>query len=326
MHNGGGDPRTEDWRSFVIFLWPLATGEYYSQWREPYEAEDPHCDHITESGYHLDVRVVNDCLMSTELNLLCLAGVPMRQIPLGCKSLFGYPSRHFRICDIWPSIHTFPKSLLSCMPLRNWSPSPFWAHLQQGRTNYSLKSMPHLLDWPRLRLVTAKDPKLTICITYFTCTLNLELDQVATLGIVDIASSHEIWKNFIGSGIHLQELKLDLITTSSVDYLLSYSGLKKLRLTVTGLESDNRERADLFFNKCLVNHADTLEEFILIACKEGPWNFCSNNSRSIAKCTKLKFLAMNLFLETSPPHWDFCYADVVVSRSLTMFCCPITLS
>ena len=154
----------------------------------------------------------------------------------------------------------------------------------------------------------------------------MELDQVATLGIVDIASSHEIWKNFIGSGIHLQELKLDLITTSSVDYLLSYSGLKKLRLTVTGLESDNRERADLFFNKCLVNHADTLEELILIACEEGPWNFCSNNSRSIAKCTKLKFLAMNLFLETSPRHWDFCYADVVVSRSLTMFCCPITLS
>ena len=194
---------------------------------------------------------------------------------------------------------------------------------------YNDKSPPRRLRHLGLDFCFVRLDKVTLPHLRHLTSLNLRLDQVGqdvTPGIVDIASSpDEIWKNFIGFGIHLQELKLYLIATSLIDYLLSYSGLKKLHLTVTDSESDNREQADLFFNKCLVNHADTLEELILIACEEGPWNFCSNNSRSIAKCTKLKFLALNLFLETRPPHWDFCYADVVVSRSLTMFCCPITL-
>jgi len=113
----------------------------------------------------------------------------------------------------------------------------------------------------------------------------------------------------MGSGIHLEELRHDVITMSLIDYLSSYSGLKKLHLMDSG--SYNREHwvtVDAFFKKSLVNHVDTLEKLTLISRGKSPWNFCSNNSMSIAKCTKLKCLAMTV-LFTMPD------GNPVVSRS-----------
>ena len=151
------------------------------------------------------------------------------------------------------------------------------------------KSPPHRLRYLGLEACFVRLGKVTL--PHLRHLKSLKLDLFFPIPYPD-----ELWRTFTGSGIHLEELKHDSITMSLIDYLSSYSGLKKLRLTVSG--SDNRESwaaADPFFNKCLGNHVDTLEELSLITRCEGPWTFCSNNSMSIAKCTKLKFLAMNMF-------------------------------
>ena len=104
---------------------------------------------------------------------------------------------------------------------------------------------------------------------------------------------------------------------SLIDYLSSHCGPKKLHLTISKDDSNAWAAAPPFFNKSLVNLVDALEELTLIARFESPWNFCSYNSTSIGKCTKLKYLAMNVVLqlgeETIPTQWELPDDNVVVS-------------
>ena len=189
------------------------------------------------------------------------------------------------------------------------------------------KSPPYRLRHLGLDSCFVRLDKVTLPHLRHLTSLNLGIAFNEPLLAPNVASSpDEIWRNFIGSGIHLEELRHDSITMSLIDYLSSYSGLKKLRLTFETW-SDNRKHwaaADPFFNKCLVNHVDTLEELAIVAHYESPWNFCSNNSMSIAKCTKLKLLTMNIYLElgeeTNSTQWELPDNNVVVSHgSLTMF-------
>ena len=178
------------------------------------------------------------------------------------------------------------------------------------------KSPPLQLRHLGLHSCSVRLDKVTLWHLRHLTSLNLKSNYVSP-GFAN--SAGEFWRHFIGSGIHLQELKHDFITTSLIDYLSSYSGLKKLRLTVD--ESDEcLAVADPFFNTCLLNHVDTLEELILIAHSVSSWNFCSNNSRGISKCAKLKLLAMTVPLYLGEEtQWEFRDDNVVVSRILTMF-------
>ena len=176
------------------------------------------------------------------------------------------------------------------------------------------KSPPHRLRHLGLDSYFVRLDKDTLSHLRHLTSLNLELFTTSLAGIA--SSPDEIWRTFMGSGIHLEELRHDVITMSLIDYLSSYSGLKKLHLMDSG--SDNWVTADPFFKKCLVvNHVDTLEKLTLMAGGKGPWNFCSNNSMSITKCTKLKCLAMTVFLGGTITMTD---DNLVVSRSsLTFF-------
>ncbi len=113
---------------------------------------------------------------------------------------------------------------------------------------------------------------------------------------LDASSPSDIWKAFVASGIHLQELEHDTITNSLLDYLLTYSGLKKLCLTYLG--SDELILAQTytrFFTDVLPNHQETLEELKLTPRFECQWCFGINNSFTVAKCTKLKHLSACVF-------------------------------
>ena len=240
-----------------------------------------------------------------ELESISISGTPRTG-----TDLFHKLARLYASSPRLTSVELFPSRISKISNL----------HFVFGKCNK--RSPPHRLRHLGLHSCFFRLDKVTLPHLRYLKSLDLELSYIDTFReprVAGVASSpDEIWRTFLGSGIHLEELKHDLIPMSLIDYLSSYSGLKKLRLMV---ESDNRNclaAANPFFNKCLTNHVDTLEELILIARHEGPWTFCSDNSKSIAKCTRLKLLAMNVSLdlgkETSSTQWELPDDNVVVSH------------
>jgi len=106
----------------------------------------------------------------------------------------------------------------------------------------------------------------------------------------------DIWSTFIGSGIQLEELVHNSTNPSLIDYLSSYSGLRKLELSVTPFAdaASSDEAATRFFNGVLSRHLETLESLRLEAYCEDEWCFTSRNAGLISQCTKLNHLLMSV--------------------------------
>ena len=141
----------------------------------------------------------------------------------------------------------------------------------------------------------------------------------------------DIWSTFIGSGIQLEELVHNTTTNSLIDYLSSYSGLKKLKLTVS-LFTDapsSDEAATRFFDNVLSRHVETLESLSLEAYYEGEWCFTLRNAGLISQCTKLNHLLMSTFVPFQPKaeddefDTDVPYPNIVVSISFKAPVSPI---
>ena len=120
-------------------------------------------------------------------------------------------------------------------------------------------------------------------------------------GLDSCAHPRDIWSTFIGSGIQLEELVHNTTTTSLIDYLSSYSGLKKLKLSVSQFTnaSSSDEAATRFFNDVLPRHVETLESLSLEAYYEGEWCFTSRNTGVIKRCTKLNRLLISVVSKKS---------------------------
>jgi hypothetical protein len=86
------------------------------------------------------------------------------------------------------------------------------------------------------------------------------------------------------------------------DYLSSFSGLKKLELSIPTFDSQAFSEASAvkFWSESFPNHIDTLQDFSLRACFEGQWCFGRRNQSLIAMCTKLEQLTMSLLLDDIP--------------------------
>ena len=106
----------------------------------------------------------------------------------------------------------------------------------------------------------------------------------------------DIWSTFIGSGIQLEELVHNSMTVSLIDYLSSYSGLKKLKLSVSAFTdaSSSNKAATRFFNNVLSRHVETLESLSLDAWYEDEWCFTPRNAGMVSQCTKLNHLLMSI--------------------------------
>jgi len=108
------------------------------------------------------------------------------------------------------------------------------------------------------------------------------------------SSLDDIWKTLKSSKIHLEDLTLDVVVPSFLEYLASYSGLKKLQVTaggfLDGIISDST--AKQFFSAPLTNHIQSLEDLGIIAPFEGSWCFGPCNLAVISRCTNLKKLRM----------------------------------
>jgi hypothetical protein len=88
-----------------------------------------------------------------------------------------------------------------------------------------------------------------------------------------------------------------VVTDSLIDYLSSYSGVKKLDLKVNGFldQEASDEAAGKFFNRALPRHAENLEVMNLEARYESAWCYSTHNSMLIQKCVKLRYLSLGLF-------------------------------
>ena len=111
-------------------------------------------------------------------------------------------------------------------------------------------------------------------------------------------SSHpdEIWAILKTTNVHLNGIDVNHISTTLLDYISSYSGLKKLRLAHIDLET--QEQSDLaanqFYKLCLGKHASSLEELIVIPVYEGGWCLGDQALVVISLCKKLKILEGSL--------------------------------
>ena len=122
------------------------------------------------------------------------------------------------------------------------------------------------------------------------------LRQLTSLELICVQYTPYPWSTFIGSGIQLEELVHNTITDSLIDYLSSYSGLKKLWLSVSPFmdTSPSDQAATRFFNNVLSRHVETLESLSVKAYYEGEWCFTSQNAGVISQCTKLNHLLMGI--------------------------------
>jgi hypothetical protein len=109
----------------------------------------------------------------------------------------------------------------------------------------------------------------------------------------------EIWAILKTTDVRLIGIDVNHITTTLLDYISSYSGLKKLRLAPMNFETQEESNlaADQFYNLCLGKHTSSLEELMVIARHEGGWCLGDQALVVISLCKKLKILEGSLVSE-----------------------------
>jgi hypothetical protein len=144
------------------------------------------------------------------------------------------------------------------------------------------------------------------------------LKSLVSLTIVDIFSPYdetteyqgseslvpEIWSTLRLEKIHLQELITDDAQPALVEYLKSFSGLRRLRLIRTSSESTppwvyNR-LAIHFYEQGLENHISFLDSLEVRSSYEGKWCFGNHCSNVIKKGTRLTLLDLSVNSEDIP--------------------------
>ena len=112
------------------------------------------------------------------------------------------------------------------------------------------------------------------------------------------SSTGNIWSSLRLENIHLQEIVTDEVQLTLIEYLTSFSGLRRLRLTrasrytMTPLESD--QLAITFYGRALQNHVHSLESLEIDARYEGKWCFADHCSGIIKQCACLTSLKLSI--------------------------------
>jgi len=106
-------------------------------------------------------------------------------------------------------------------------------------------------------------------------------------------SPDKIWTVLKESGIRLEELDAGDHTTAPtlIDYLSTFSGLKKLRMHLTGSVAT----VTRFWSTAFPNHINMLKDFALYSGQQGEWClFESDRSLIVRDFTKLKCLRLSV--------------------------------
>lgn len=111
------------------------------------------------------------------------------------------------------------------------------------------------------------------------------------------SSVDDVWNTLKEERIYLKEIVTDSVNEALLDYLASYSGLKKLQLkcTTRGDSSVSSDKLALqFYAEVLPKHADSLQSLDISPEYEGKWCFGRHNERSLRLCTKLEELKIHI--------------------------------
>jgi hypothetical protein len=138
------------------------------------------------------------------------------------------------------------------------------------------------------------------------------LRSLISLTIVDIFSpcdetteyqgpellAQKIWSTLRSEKIHLQELVTDDAQPALVEYLTSFSGLRRLRLIRTSSYRTHPQvynrLAIHFYEQGLENHISFLESLEVRSSYEGKWCFGNHCSNVIKKGTRLTLLELSI--------------------------------
>jgi len=116
--------------------------------------------------------------------------------------------------------------------------------------------------------------------------------------------AEKIWSTLRSEKIHLQELVTDEAQPALVEYLTSFSGLRRLRLTWTSSYRTPPEvynqLAVHFYEQGLENHISFLESLEVRSSYEGKWCFGNHCSNVIKKGTRLTLFELSINSEDIP--------------------------
>lgn len=109
-----------------------------------------------------------------------------------------------------------------------------------------------------------------------------------------MSKTQDIWKAMKEASIYLEEVIVDIVPPSFIDYLSSYTGLKKLHLLsgINFVSSDNIP--SLFFAKAVETHAQCLEDLCISPELEGPWCFGQHNVGFLRQLVVLKSIELRV--------------------------------
>ena len=181
----------------------------------------------------------------------------------------------------------------------------FYAH-----TNIQLSLDDFLSEIPDSAFLNITHLSLSGLFVKLDATLILHLRSLISLHIENIfstgdlvsgnpgSSTGNIWSSLRLENIHLQEIVTDDVQLTFIEYLTSFSGLRRLRLTrasrytMTPLESD--QLAITFYGRALQNHVHSLESLEIDARYEGKWCFADHCSSIIKQCACLTSLKLSI--------------------------------
>ena len=137
-------------------------------------------------------------------------------------------------------------------------------------------------------------------------------------------SSHEeIWTMIYQAGLQLEEISTHRVCPAFLDYLDSYSGLKKLYLAPDGFrDSASSNLAASQFYESICKHTQSLEELNICALYEDAWCINNRNRSSglfsiISTCPNLKELHVKVHSkDLVSEHESSVKVDIIVSLLL----------
>ncbi|PPQ89274.1 hypothetical protein CVT25_001358 [Psilocybe cyanescens] len=197
--------------------------------------------------------------------------------------------RYCRTIDKFQSLHqVFKYYQANAPPLR-------LRHLRMNLCLFRLDdiTMPHLQHLTSLDLTLVEQPN-----TPRDAGTESELDNSSVLQEKEQfgSSFQDVWVAFRVAGVRLENITIDVVPHSFVDYLSSYSGLKKLDIVLNNFT--DRQTSDLvasrFFEESLGCHVHFLEELSLSTSYEGLWCVGSQNLELLSKCKRMKYLRMSV--------------------------------
>ncbi|KDR70725.1 hypothetical protein GALMADRAFT_144603 [Galerina marginata CBS 339.88] len=124
-----------------------------------------------------------------------------------------------------------------------------------------------------------------------------DLNKLHTKQCMVGSTINEVWVALIPLGLRLEEITLTDVTPGFLDYLETYSGLRKLRMRTTHRFKPSISPAPLanrFFEVSLGRHVNTLEELDIQASFGSTWCFVTHNMHAVSSYKKVKTFGISI--------------------------------